>query len=618
MKVKLGQAVKRFFGNSSLEMVYFEAVANALDAKATEVEIKIKANALNQSETLEIEIHDNGIGFTDDRYEKFSNLFDVDESSHQGLGRLVYLCYFEKIDVVSFYEKTKKRIFTFSESFDEKKFEVSDVSECNSGTTFKMTGYSLQKIAKNEFVQPKNLKKRILEEFYAKFFRLKKDGYRIQIKIDADIDCQLSSTMLTNSEIPDFTDVELKSTISSIDKFYLYYSIETVLGQQEPSLVAAIAVDNRTFKVDIIAEENIPFGYQMVFLLYSDYFTGKVDLSRQNLTISKSELNEIQHLFRKEVVALIEETVPQIKIRNDNMKKSLVSRYPHLGGYFDIAGVGYASRNEVIKRAQDEFFKAQKEVLDATSLSEEQYKKSIDLSSRALTEYILFRQLTIDKLKKVDHNDAEKTIHDLIVPQGRIFKETEISNELYLNNSWILDDKYMTYKTVLSNEQMSKLIDFITEGEQHEKDADKPDISFIFSNDPTEEQKVDVVIIELKKKGITSELSMVAQTQLQLRADKLMKYYNNRIQRIWFYGIIEFTPELERLLRPDYTELYSTGKMYYRQTKAFVQPISGGPEIIVPYGIFMLNIDSVIHDADARNATFLKLIKSKFTNTTID
>lgn len=87
MKVKLSQAVKMFFGNSSLEMVYFEAIANALDANATEIEIKISTKALNQPETLQIEISDNGEGFTDERYNKFSKLFDVDESTHKGLGR---------------------------------------------------------------------------------------------------------------------------------------------------------------------------------------------------------------------------------------------------------------------------------------------------------------------------------------------------------------------------------------------------------------------------------------------------------------------------------------------------------------------------------------------------
>ena len=63
MKVKLGQAVKMFFGNSSLEMVYTEAVANALDAEASEININIWADALNKPNTLEITIKDNGIGF---------------------------------------------------------------------------------------------------------------------------------------------------------------------------------------------------------------------------------------------------------------------------------------------------------------------------------------------------------------------------------------------------------------------------------------------------------------------------------------------------------------------------------------------------------------------------
>jgi len=113
MKVKLSQAVKMFFGNSSLEMVYFEAIANALDANATEIEIKISTKALNQPETLQIEISDNGEGFTDERYNKFSKLFDVDESTHKGLGRLVYLCYFEDVKVNSYFDKTKNRIFDF-------------------------------------------------------------------------------------------------------------------------------------------------------------------------------------------------------------------------------------------------------------------------------------------------------------------------------------------------------------------------------------------------------------------------------------------------------------------------------------------------------------------------
>ena len=143
MQVKLSQAVKMFFGNSSLEMVFFEAIANALDAEANEITISITAKALNQPETLQIEISDNGQGFTDERYSKFSKLFDVEESSHKGLGRLVYLCYFDEVKVISHYDKVKQREFDFNEGFKEDNSKVTTVPETESGTNFKMTNYAI-------------------------------------------------------------------------------------------------------------------------------------------------------------------------------------------------------------------------------------------------------------------------------------------------------------------------------------------------------------------------------------------------------------------------------------------------------------------------------------------
>ena len=46
MKINLNNAVKFFFPNPSLEMVYFEAIANAIDAGATEIDVKINIETL--------------------------------------------------------------------------------------------------------------------------------------------------------------------------------------------------------------------------------------------------------------------------------------------------------------------------------------------------------------------------------------------------------------------------------------------------------------------------------------------------------------------------------------------------------------------------------------------
>ncbi len=609
MKVKLSQAVKMFFGNSSLEMVYFEAIANALDANATEIDIKIFTKALNQPETLQIEILDNGEGFTDERYNKFSKLFDVDESTHKGLGRLVYLCYFEDVKVNSYYDKTKNRKFDFSEGFEEEKFEIVDVKERASGTSFKMTNYVLQRIAKSDYIHPKKIKQRILEEFYSRLFHLKNQGNSIKIKIEATIEGKKIESHIENADIPEFTLVELGSQINLIDKFDLYYSIKEV-EPQDSSLIAAISVDNRTVKVDLISNENLLLGYEMVFLLYSEFFVGKIDATRQNLTISPQELKDVQTLFRKEVVSIIESTIPSIKKRNKEVRVGLVTRYPHLSGYFNSENIGYISRSEILKKAQDEFFKEQKEILDATSLNDEQFEKSIELSSRALTEYILFRQLTIEKLKKSTDSNSEAELHKLFASMrkdGRFEKKDSVDN-LYRNNAWLLDDKYMTYETILSDREMGELIQVITD-EEEITDDNRPDIALIFSNNPNNKKPFDVVIVELKKRGISLEENMKVVTQLEKRARRLMKHYDNQIQRIWFYGIIEFSEDIEMQLAGEYTELYSSGKMYYRETNV---AISLNPKITLPIGVFIWDLDAVINDADARNSAFLNLIKSKF------
>lgn len=608
MKVKLGQAVKMFFGNSSLEMVYFEAISNALDAEATKIDIYISIDAINRAETLNIKISDNGLGFDDWRFKKFSNLFDVEESSHKGLGRLVYLCYFEKVDVTSVFDKNKCREFTFSEGFDEKNFSINDYSDSEKGTTLLMQNCTLQKVATYDFLVPEKLKSKILNEFFSRLFQYKKIGKKIDININSVIDGKILNAKLSTDEIPTFKFVDVVSTLN-LDGIQLYYSIEKV-EILETSLISAISVDNRTIKVEIISEENIPSGYKMIFLLFSDFFNGKVDASRQSLTLSKQEFKELQRLFRKEVTLLIEENIPKIKKRHTEIKEGLINRYPHLNGYFDTDNIGYVKRSEILKEAQDEFFKAQKELLEATSLTDEQFRKSLEISDRALTEYILFRQLTIEKLRSSTTDDSEAYLHQIIASKGKDgkFVKENLINDIYKNNSWLLDDKYMTYEVTLSDREMSELVSYLVD-EEVEKDIDRPDFAFIFSNNPNEDKPFDVVIVELKKRGVNQYDNLKTINQLETRARNLNKYYNNKVQRIWYYGIIEFNDEIELALSGKFTELYSSGKLFYMETEV---AISLRPKVTIPIGVFMWDIDAVVRDADARNSTFLNFIKSKF------
>ena len=40
MNINIAKAIKQFFPNPSMEMVYFEAIANSLDAEADKIDLK--------------------------------------------------------------------------------------------------------------------------------------------------------------------------------------------------------------------------------------------------------------------------------------------------------------------------------------------------------------------------------------------------------------------------------------------------------------------------------------------------------------------------------------------------------------------------------------------------
>lgn len=410
------------------------------------------------------------------------------------------------------------------------------------------------------------------------------------------------------SNMPKLKKISFKiDPVDAYEYFDLYYIVRESTIPNKP--ITALSIDGRTMDVSILSKGAIPATHEAVFILYSILFSGKVTPSRQELEMSEQEIKTVKSVFKQKVAEIIDEEIPQIKEENKIIQSRLNNKYPHLIGLFNSNYTGLINENDALEDAQRAFFLSQKEILNATSLTDDQYTKSLEVSSRALTEYILFRQVTIEKLRNSTDSDSEAELHKLFASmrkEGKFEKEN-FSNDLYRNNAWLLDDKYMTYETVLSDREMGELIKVITDEET--KDDDRPDIALIFSNDPNNQKPFDVVIVELKKRGISLEENMKVTTQLEKRARKLLKHYNNQIQRIWFYGIIEFNEEVELALAGQYIELYSSGKMYYRETDI---AISLDPKVIIPIGVFIWDLDAVINDAAIRNSAFLNIIKKHF------
>ena len=234
------------------------------------------------------------------------------------------------------------------------------------------------------------------------------------------------------------------------------------------------------------------------------------------------------------------------------------------------------------------------------------------MSSRTLTEYILYREKIIEKVGSITDENSEADIHNLILPQRSILDGNDDLTSIYNNNLWLLDDKYMTFTKALSERTMKEIIDEFTD-EASETNNKKPDIAVIFSNNPENgNTKSDVVIVELKKRGVKLAKTEEVISQLKGRATKLMKYFPDKIQRIWFYGIVEFNDDFKLSLKnSQYTPLFSKDILYYKEEPIYLSVDDDKPYLI---GTYILSIDAFIEDAKARNATFLKILKEGFSN----
>ncbi len=545
---------------------------------------------------------------------------NVEEDTHKGIGRLVYLYYFNKVNILSRYGN-KQRTFTYDNDFDEHESDMKEINtnEAAQETTILFEDSSSKQLGSYSFIFPEHLRNMIIRKFYPVLYLLKQDGKELTINIGLDVKTTKKNqkigkraTQVSLSDIPTLMveDIDL-SMLDMFAKSEIHYSIKKQEVLTDPLLVTALCIDNRTYDLtDIISVENLS-GYDSIFLLNSTVFVGQTDPSRESLTLNETTKKTVIKLFRDKISEIIQREIPSMKELKENAEVSLNKSYPHLIGYFEKNEIGVVARSKSIEIAQDRFIRDQKEILEATTLDEKKYDKALVLSSRSLAEYILYREKIIDKLDSVTNKDSEADIHSLILPKETVLKDSTDLSSIYYNNLWVLDEKYMTYTTAMSNRSMKEILEEITQEASDRKDTTSPDIAVIFSGNPHDrDAKVDVVIVELKKRGIKLAKTEEVISQLKQRARKLMKYYPDKIQRIWFYGIVEFNDEFKLSLKDEkYTPLYSKDQLYYKENDVYLDVNDTIPHII---GTYILSIDAMIEDAKVRNATFLHILKEGF------
>ena len=253
--------------------------------------------------------------------------------------------------------------------------------------------------------------------------------------------------------------------------------------------------------------------------------------------------------------------------------------------------------------------------MGASTLSDEQYEKSIEFSSRSLALYIIYRQRLIEKLSSLNHETLETDLHSLISKRYQKFEGSEMEKDIYLNNLWVIDDKFMSYDYTLSEKNITDVIRILDPKYEGDNNIDRPDIAIFFSSDPSlDNNKFDIVIVELKRLGIKPESNIVVEYQLEKRTIQLSKYYHNKIQRVWYYGIVDMDDDyILHLENSGYKPLFSLGHVWFQHRE--IKPSRDAKDVVIQNS-YIMDFKALIEDARSRNNTFLRILREKFVTET--
>jgi hypothetical protein len=339
MDIKPRTAVRLLFANASFPQVYYEAVANSLDAAATEVKIRVAfSGQIAEPTQVEISIWDDGDGFTAERFEQFKSIQEPKDEYHKGLGRLAFLHYFSEVRISSVYGD-EKRAFVFSESFDGTSQVTKKKKTDKKGTLLEFRGFIGKRLHAADNIRPGAIKQQLLEQFLPLLHEYRRKRRAVQIHIELATESELkqhqllpASTVLTVGDVPDFTTKTVKSlALHAFATIDIHYAI--LRDQAKANHLTAVSIDGRAVPVKLFGQKSLPAGVTALFLFESKLFTGLSDGARQRLvlpdTIPEAKLLKF---LADEVTAILEECLPEISARNEATKQAFEEKYPHLIG----------------------------------------------------------------------------------------------------------------------------------------------------------------------------------------------------------------------------------------------------------------------------------------------
>lgn len=570
----------------TIENVIYEAITNAIQANATNIQLKIFTHSLIENDkTLcvdRLEIIDNGDGFNDKNLESF-NSYRSDYKKHlgcKGVGRFIFLKLFKNIEITS-----QNKIINFD-------FNGVKVDKLNNNLK---THISFLNPINSPIINLDNIQEGIKEHFLVYFQMLKNTNKNVAIEI---LNNNKLLGIIKNEDIQNF---EIKEFFIKNYSFKMSYIFGSNLKSE--GFYAAnnrIVVKNSNLEQDRKLE--LPKEIKIFFILESKYFDENVNKERNELQIYPKQTNsldfhnlnweDIHNELYTEIQDICLENNFDINKKIKENKQNALKEYPYLAGYLK-------DRNELNVKNMIHFakkdFNAEKDFIrEAKNKNNKDYEVILNKVTQAeLAEYIFDRNRVIDKLKEhVRNNSIEKEIHNLFMKQ----KTADMGQNYKTNNVWLFDDRFMSYDKIFSDKQIKEIFPELA------KNLNRPDILCIISNTYDKKKINDILLIEFKRPSNITPDS--AETELLKYARYIHDSNLKRTKiRIWAYAFLKFNDDTIELLNDrEYNKIYTSNEypICYKYHK--------DRNIIINF----MDYDSLISDAENRNKLFFDILKGKY------
>lgn len=593
---------EHYKGGVTARDVIREAVTNSIHAGADAISVDLsfdrQPGLLGDEERNvldKITISDNGEGFTQDNLNYFDEICTghKDDIGGKGVGRLAFLKYASRVEIDS---QLASELVQFRYTPE---FKPEDVRRTTS-TGRQKTTITLSELKDRINTQVAKLVNSLCDDLRLLMF-LKKQGSRV-----------ISIRFTHNSKQPfddDFTfsgeaiDAQKTRTFEFQGETFDCYLFRDEAPRK--GIVAMLCADELCVEEYQISKRFDICRY--LISVTSTYLNRSSNIERQKLEIPKTEAeadmvspisrDKLMPRIHQECLAMIDEAakgdIDAFKRANvDKLKKY----YPFIKVETLNADAAMLDADEIVKTYRAQQARREDVLVEAM---EEGRRVAFDdvshLASDDLARFIVHRALVINSLANMPRESAEEVLHNAIL------RKRSDGNDIRENNVWLVDDKFLSYTSIYSDETLAKIVREVGV-ETESKQQRKPDVAAFYSKD-NEGQPNKLVIIEFKKPGADIFENNKSLAQCRLYASELVDRIKT-VREVFAFSIVEIDDEF-------YKDMKQTGfkDVFSLRERVVYIDYSIGPADSIPLHLYVMPAATLITDAKARNRVFEEVLR---------